>query len=136
MLDVSLDKSTGNIHLSITSLVNELTNGLEVGITVSDIRFNNAKHLDGGLGEANKDAIVDLEKTEELKSLTLLWINLVDTLDTDHKGKLWLGWDVERAIRLGDSSEANLLAFCIAVLLDVLLGTLEDGFTLLLVHLV
>ena len=36
---------------------------------------------------------------------------------------------------LGDAGEANLLALRISVLLDILLGTLEDDATLLLVGL-
>ena len=56
-------------------------------------------------------------------------------LDADDEDQLGLGGDVEGAILLGSASEANLLALVVAVLLDVLLGTLEDDATLLLVGL-
>lgn len=134
VVSISFTKWIGeDLHLAIASLIDQLTNGLKVWITVGDIRFNNAKHLDGSFSETDENAIVDLKKTKKLKSLALLWINLVDTLDTNHKGKLWFSRDVEGSIRLGNSSKANLLTFRITILLDVLLSTLEDGFSLLLV---
>ena len=74
-----------------------------------------------------------MQKTKELKSLALLWIDLVDTLDADDKGKFRLSWDVVGAFLLGDAREADLLALGIAVLLDVRLGALEDLLALLLV---
>lgn len=53
-------------------------------------------------------------------------------LDTDNKDQLLLGWDIEGSILLRKTAETNLLALRIAVLLHVLLGTLEDDTTLLL----
>ncbi len=56
-------------------------------------------------------------------------------LDADNEDELSLSGDVERAILLGGASEADLLTLGIAVLLNVLLGTLEDDLALLLVGL-
>jgi hypothetical protein len=130
-----INLTTRNLHLSITTLVDELTDRLEVRVTISNVWLDNAEHLNGSLGQTNKDGIVDLEKTQKLKGLALLWINLVDTLDTNNESKLWLGRDVERAFRLGNTSKADLLTIGITVFLDVCLGALEDGLTLLLVGL-
>jgi len=124
------------VDLSVSALVDELTDSLEVGVAVSDQGLDNLQHLNGGLGEADEDTVVDLEKTEELEGLALLGVDLVDTLDTDDKGELGLGRDVERTLLLGGAGEADLLALLVAVLLDVRLGTLEDDTTLLLVGLV
>ena len=57
-------------------------------------------------------------------------------LDTDNEDKLVLSWDVVGTILLGETSKTDLLALSIAVLLNVLLSTLEDDTTLLLVGLV
>lgn len=67
------------VDLGIPALVDKLTDGLQVGVTVGDERLDNLQHLAGGLGKADEDTIVDLEKTEELEGLALLWVNLVDT---------------------------------------------------------
>jgi hypothetical protein len=67
-----------------------------------------------------------------LQSLALLRINLVDTLDTDDEGELVLGRDVKLVLLLGLTLQADLLTVGIAVLLDVLLSTLEDDLALLL----
>jgi hypothetical protein len=56
-------------------------------------------------------------------------------LDADQEDELALSGDVEGAILLGSASKADLLTLTIAVLLDVLLSTLEDDTTLLLVGL-
>ncbi len=54
-------------------------------------------------------------------------------LDADNEDQLGLSRDVEGAILLGSAGKTNLLALTLAVLLDVLLSTLEDDTTLLLV---
>jgi hypothetical protein len=68
------------VDLAITTLVDEFTNRLKIRIAVGNEGFNDLQHLRGGLSQAHKDAVVDLEKTEELKSLALLGVNLVDTI--------------------------------------------------------
>lgn len=67
------------LDLSISTLVDELADGLQVGVSVGDPWLDNLQHLEGSLGHANKDTVVDLEKTEELEDLSGLWCNLVDT---------------------------------------------------------
>lgn len=119
--------------LGVSALVDELTNRLQVGVTVGDEWLDDLEHLRSGLGQANEDTVVDLKETEKLEGLALLWVDLVDTLDADNEGELWLGWDVVGALRLGHARETNLLALLVAVLLHVGLGTLEDLSTLLLV---
>jgi len=65
--------------LSVSTLVDELTNGFQVGVTIGDPWLDNLEHLKSSLGHSNEDTIVDLEETEELKDLAGLWCNLVDT---------------------------------------------------------
>jgi hypothetical protein len=74
-----------------------------------------------------------LKETQELKSLALLGVDLVDTLDTHNKGQLGLGWDVERSLGFGNTTKADGFTLCVTILLDVGLGTLEDSLALLLV---
>jgi len=123
------------VDLAITALVDELPNALEVGVTVGNERLHNLQHLRGGLGQADEYAIVDLEKTQQLKSLPLLGVNLVDTLDTDDEDELRLGRDIVRSLLLGLPGKADLLLLCVAVFLYVGLGSLEDHGALLLVGL-
>ena len=55
-------------------------------------------------------------------------------LDADDEDKLGLLLDVHAAVlSSSDSSKSDLLTLGISVLLDVGLGSLEDGFALLLV---
>ena len=68
------------VDLSVATLVDELTDGLEVGVTVGDEGVDNGQHLLGGLGETDEDTVVDLEQTEELQDLTGLGSDLVDTV--------------------------------------------------------
>lgn len=123
------------VDLSVTALVDELLDALQVGVTVGDPGLDDLDHLHGGLGDLDEDTVVDLEQTEELEDLAGLGGNLVDTLDADDEDELLLGGDVEGTVLLGNAGEADLLALSVAVLLDVLLGTLEDDGTLLLVGL-
>ena len=68
------------LDLSVSTLVDELADGLQVGVSVSDPWLDNLEHLEGGLGHADKDTIVDLKETEELENLAGLWCDLVDTV--------------------------------------------------------
>jgi hypothetical protein len=121
------------VDLSVTTLVDKLLDGLQVGVTVGDPRLNNLEHLSDGLGDLDEDTVVDLEETEELEDLAGLGRHLVDTLDTDDEDQVGLGGDVGRVLRLGNAVKTDLLTLSIAVLLNVLLSTLEDDLTLLLV---
>lgn len=56
-------------------------------------------------------------------------------LDPDDEDKFGLGGDVVGAFLLTQAGETDLLALCIAVLLDIRFGTLEDDATLLLLGL-
>jgi len=123
------------LDLSITTLIDELADGLEIGVSVGNPWLDDLQHLESGLSHANEDTVVDLKKTEELKDLARLGSNLVDTLNTNNKDQFLLGWDVERTILLGQTLKTNLLTLCVAVFLHILLGTLEDDTTLLLLGL-
>jgi hypothetical protein len=81
------------VDLAVSALVDELADGLEVGVSVCDEGFHDLQHLHSSLGQANEDAIVDLEKSKELEGLPLLGIDFVDTLDTDDEDELWLRRD-------------------------------------------
>ena len=67
------------VDLSVSALVDELTNSLEVGVSVGDPWLDDLQHLEGSLGHANEDTIVDLEETKELENLAGLRGDLVDT---------------------------------------------------------
>jgi hypothetical protein len=123
------------VDLAVSTLVDELLDALQVGVAIGNPRLNNLDHLGSGLGDANEDAVVDLEEAEKLKDLARLGGDLVDTLDADDEDQLGLSGHVERTILLGDPVQADLLALSIAILLDVLLSTLEDNAALLLVGL-
>lgn len=112
--------------LGVSTLVDELAYALEVRVAVGDEWLDDLQHLHGSLGQADEDAIVDLQQAEELKSLALLRVDLVDTLDADDEGELGLGRDVVAALLLGNTAEADLLALCVTVFLYVRLSALED----------
>ncbi|GMF79017.1 unnamed protein product [Aspergillus oryzae] len=76
------------VDLSVTALVDELTDALEVGVTVGDVGVDDGQHLLGSLGKANEGAVVDLEQTEELQDLAGLGRDLVDTVGIVRRLKL------------------------------------------------
>ena len=68
------------VDLAVATLVDKLTDGLEVGVSVGNEGVDNGQHLGGGLGETQENTVVDLEETEELENLARLGGNLVDTV--------------------------------------------------------
>ena len=144
------------VDLAVSTLIDELPDGLEVRIPVGDPGFYHFKHLGCGLGETNKDAVVDLDQTQKLKDLAWLGGDLVDTvrrvlfshcssyrrlgrdhlpLDADNKDQLRLGRNEVRALLLAETGKANPFALSFAVLPHILLSTLEDDASFLLVNL-
>ena len=119
------------VDLSESTLVDQFADALQVGSTISDIRFNNTEHVEGGLGELKENTIVDLLQTEELQNLTGLGAKLVDTLDTDDENELGSFRDVERSLSAGNALQTDFFAFSIQVFLNVAFSTLEDFFSLL-----
>lgn len=119
------------VDLAVSTLVDKLADGLQVRSTVGNVGLNQLEHLSGSVGETEEDAVVDLEKTEQLENLAGLGSNVVDTLDTDNKDKLGLGGNVEVTVGLGLATETDLIALLVAVLTDVLISTLEDNSALL-----
>lgn len=67
------------VDLAVAALVDELLDGLQVGVAVGDPGLDDLEHLSGGLGDLDEDAVVDLEETEELEDLAGLGGHLVDT---------------------------------------------------------
>jgi hypothetical protein len=67
------------VNLSISTLVDQFLDSLEVRITISNVRVNDLEHFNGCLCKLDKDSIVDLEQTQQLQNLFWLWSNLVDT---------------------------------------------------------
>lgn len=83
------------VDLSVTSLVNELSYGLEVGVAKGNVWVDNGQHLLSSSSQSNEDTIVDLDKSEKLEDLSWLGCNLVDTLDSDNEDELVLFFNVE-----------------------------------------
>jgi len=67
------------VDLAVSSLINELLDGLKVGIAIGNPRLDHLDHLGCRLGDPDKDAVVDLKETEKLKNLARLRRDLADT---------------------------------------------------------
>lgn len=67
------------VNLAVTALVDELADGLQVGVSVGNVGVDDGQHLLGSLGETDEGTAVDLEQTEQLQDLTGLRGDLVDT---------------------------------------------------------
>jgi hypothetical protein len=122
---IVMDRDTLLLNLGISTLVDQFTNGLQVGGTVSDIGLNELEHFRGSLVQTDKDTIVDLQQTQELKHLTRLGGNVVDTTDTDNKDQLFLGRNIVVTVRFGLTTKSDFLAFSSLVFSMVLGSTLE-----------
>ena len=67
------------VDLSVSTLVDELTDGFDGGISIGNPGLYNFEHLASRFSHADENAVVDLEQTEELKDLARLRCDFVDT---------------------------------------------------------
>lgn len=119
-----------SVDLGVSSLVDQVSDGSNRWFTVSDVRLDELEHLLGGLGELDENTVVDLDQSQELQNLSRLGGDVVDTTETNDQGNLGLGGDVEVTSSSGSSTKPDLLSLSELVLLDVLLGSLEDDLSL------
>lgn len=123
------------VNLGETALVDQFTDGLQVGLTPGHVGSNKLEHLLSGVGHLDEDTIVDLQETEQLHDLARLGRDVANTTDTNNKGHAGLSRHKEVALRLRQAAQTNLLALGSLVLLYVLLSALEDDLALLLAKL-
>ena len=146
------ESNTLLLDLAVTTLVQQFSHGLEVGRSPGDVRLHQLEHLQRAVVQPYKDTSVDLDQAEQLQNLARLGRDLVDTLDTaytgcqsirnafekqhipDHKGQ-GLGRNVELAGSFGFTAHADFVTLRGTVLLDVLLGALEDDLAAVLLFL-
>ena len=64
-----------NTYLGITTLVDELTHALQVGVTIGNIGLHPAEEVDSAAVELDEDAILDLTEAEELQDLLHLFLD-------------------------------------------------------------
>lgn len=121
------------VNLTVTSLVQELSNGRQRWVTVSDVWLSKLQQLRGSLGHSNKDTGVDLEQSKKLQNLSWFRSNLGNTLDSDNENQFVLSLNVERAVSLGLTLGINQSTLSLKVLLSVSSGSVKDGLSLLLV---
>lgn len=141
LTQVSLDNGVvgqGNsllIDLTETSLVNQLSDGRQRGVTVSDVGLSQLDQLRGGLGQSDKDTSVNLGQTQQLHDLSGLRRDLHDTLDSDNENQLGLSVNIVRASSLGVSLGLDDITGSSGVLLLVRSSSVKDDLSLLLVRL-
>jgi len=123
---VVVDRNTLLVNLGISTLVDQLTDGLQVGITVGNVRLDQLEHLRGSLVKTDKDTVVDLQKTQKLENLTGLGGNVVDTTDTNNEDKLLLSGNVVVTLSLSLTTETDLVLGSSLVFSIVLGSTLEE----------
>lgn len=123
------------VDLTVTSLVDQLSDGSQVRVTVGDVRLGQSEQLRSGLGDLDENTRVDLSQTEQLQDLSWLRWDLRDTLDSDDEHQLWLGLNVERVVGLGLTLGVNQGTLSVSVLLVVSSSSLSNSLSLLLVGL-
>lgn len=100
--------NTGAVYLAVSALVDEVTNGLEVGFAVGDVGLHDLEHFLGRFGEFDEDSVVDLQETKELQDFSRLWCHFIDTkelsmtlcetgipFDTKNENKFGLSGDIK-----------------------------------------
>lgn len=123
------------VDLTVTSLVQKLSNGGQRWVTVSDVWLSKLQKLRSSLGDSNKDTGVDLKQSKQLQNLSWLRGNLGNTLDSNNENQLVLSLDIERAVSLGLTFGIDQSTLSLKVLLGVSSSSVKDGLSLLLVSL-
>ena len=71
--------NSASVNLTVSSLVDQVGDGLSGWETVSHEWLDHSDHVPGSLVELNESTIVELSQSKELQDLLWLWGKLVDT---------------------------------------------------------
>lgn len=99
------------VHLTVATLVDELSNALQVRVTEHDVRFHLAELVKRRLVRLHEDTVVDLAQTQELKNLLRLRVDVVKTAEAHHEDELILGFDIETTLGARFALEAHEIRF-------------------------
>jgi len=102
--DVIGQRNSLFVDLSISSLVDQLPDGLEVGFPIGDVRLDKQEHLSSSFGDFDEHAIIDLQQPEQLKDFSRFGSDFVDTSQSNNEEDLWFSRDIEIASGLGASA--------------------------------
>lgn len=67
------------VNLAVTALVHKVAHGFDRWVAICDVRLNDFQHFRRGFGESHEDAIVDLQKSQQLEDFARFRGDLVDT---------------------------------------------------------
>lgn len=123
------------VDLTVTSLVDQLSDGRQVRVTISNVWLSQLQQLRSSLGNSDKNTSVDLVQSQQLQDLSWLWWDLVDTLDSDNKSQFWFSIDVVRTRCFSITLSLDDSTLSIDVLLLVGSSSVKDDLTFLLVGL-
>lgn len=123
------------VDLTVTSLVDQLSDGGQGWVTNSTVLFNQLQQFGGGLGDLDENTRVDLSQSQQLEDLSGLWWDLHDTLDSDNEDNLGFAFNEVGTISLSSSLGVNDGSFSSSVFLDVSFGSLVKSSSLFLVDL-
>lgn len=118
------------VDLTVTSLVDQLSDGSSRGVTVSNVGLNQLQQLGGSLGDTHENTGVDLGQTQQLQDLSGLRGDLHHTLDSNNENQLGLGLDVVVAVSLSLSLGIDDGTLSLVVLLLVSSSTVVVGLSL------
>mmetsp|Transcript_60618 Transcript_60618/g.69214 ORF Transcript_60618/g.69214 Transcript_60618/m.69214 type:complete len:220 (-) Transcript_60618:34-693(-) len=119
-----------SVELTVTSLVDQISDGLEGRITVSDIGLDLTQHVYGSTVDLNENSVVDLSKSQQLQTLLDIRVHVHNTLGSDNQSDLRLIRDVEVTVLLGTSQLSDGVTFLGGVLFGILSGSLHPFLSL------
>jgi len=122
---VVVEGGAGTADLQVSTLVDELLDQLEGGVSPCNVWLDELEHGEGSLVQTNEDGIVDLTKTQQLEDLAGLGAHTKNTTDSGNNSNLGLLGNVDTLAVLGNGPGGVDGLAVGSVLLDVLLGTDE-----------
>lgn len=72
-------RDSGAVDLAVASLVDELADGGDGGVSVGHVGLNSSDHVHGGLVQSHEHTVVELSESQELEDLFASGVQLVDT---------------------------------------------------------
>ena len=121
--DLILDQRDSlSVELSVSSLVDERSDGALGWEAIGDIWLDRSEHIHGGLVVLEENSVADFGQSEQRENLSLFWGDLGETFDSDDQEKLVFLFDEKLIVHEGVSFGLDDLGLSLLIGLGMFLS--------------
>ncbi len=95
------ERDSLSVDFTISSLEDKFSNGFSWRISKGDVRLNFSEEIWWSFVDSDKGSVVDLSQSEQSQDSDNLWVEFVNTSDSNNECEFWLSGYVDLTCKFG-----------------------------------